>query len=117
MTSASDVIAALKSSRFLCVDEPELQLAVAAVLTANKIRFQPEVRLSARDRVDFMVDGGIALELKVATDSKSLLTQMLRYASHAQVCELIAASTTHHALNLPSTVLEKRLHAVQLMRW
>jgi hypothetical protein len=115
--NAATVIAALSNARFTCQDETEFQEGVAGVLDKHHIGYQREVRLSARDRVDFMIDGGIALELKVKTDGKSLLTQMLRYASHPSVKELIAASATHHALGLPDTVNDKPLHRVQLIRW
>lgn len=115
--SANAVVAAIKSVRFSCMDEAGLQAAVAEVLAEHKIGYQREVRLSARDRIDFMIDGGVGLELKVKTDTTSLLAQMLRYAEHAQVRELIAASTTYHALTLPAFAKGKRLIGLQVQRW
>lgn len=110
------VVTALSGARFLCADEEELQRAVAKVLDDAAIPYQREVRLSARDRVDFMVDG-IAIELKVKTGAKELLRQVLRYAEHAQVESVLVGSTSHRALDLPFTANGKVLRVVHLRSW
>lgn len=118
MTARSTrLVAALRAARFTCLDEAELQLAVERLLGALGVPFTRERRLSARDRVDFFLEGGIALELKVKSDASSLLRQVLRYAAHDVVLEVIAASTTHHVLALPDMVHGKPLHRIQLRRW
>lgn len=108
------VIAALSGARFSCTSEAELQAAVGKLLAQEGIGHAREVRLSARDRVDFMVDGGIALELKVKTTGTALMRQLLRYAEHKDVTSIVVGSTTHHALLLPETANGKPIHAVHL---
>jgi hypothetical protein len=114
MTQVTD---ALGSVRFTCRDEAELQSAVAAVLDVARLPYQREVRLSARDRVDFMVGGELALELKVNTNQKSVLAQVLRYASHEQVRALVIGSTTHRALGIPTEAYGKPVRVVHLVTW
>jgi hypothetical protein len=111
------LVSVLKAARFACQDEADLQIGVARLLDSLGLQYLREHSLSARDRVDFFLPGGIVLELKVATDGAALLRQVLRYAQHDGVAEIIAASTTHHALALPDTVQGKPLHRVHLMRW
>lgn len=122
LTLVEKLAAVLRSKRFACNDEDELQRAVASTLADAGIRFEREVRFGARDRLDFLVHGvageaGVALELKVKTDAKSLLRQVLRYAEHARVGAVVVASTTHHALNLPPTANNKPVRVVHLMGW
>jgi hypothetical protein len=113
----SALLTALSSARFLCSDESELQAAVARVLDGAGIGYQREVRLSPRDRVDFLVDGGFALELKVQTTGKNLLRQVLRYAEHAVVSEVVIGSTTHHGLSLPAEAHGKPVRCCHLRSW
>lgn len=113
----SDLMATLRDARFLCFDEAELQLAVARLLGDAKIGYQREVRLSERDRVDFLVDGGIALELKVSTTGKNLLRQVLRYAEHDAVRKIVIGSTTHHGLCLPAEANGKPVFTCHLRNW
>jgi acetyl-CoA carboxylase carboxyltransferase component len=113
----SALLTALRDARFLCADEAELQAAVARVLDEAKIGYQREVRLSARDRVDFLVDGGVALELKVQTTSKNLLRQVLRYAEHPIVREIVIGSTTHHGLSMPAEAHGKPVRCCHLRGW
>jgi hypothetical protein len=117
VTVIDQTITALRSRRFTCADEAELQSAVAAALSSAGLGYTREARLSARDRVDFMIDGGIALELKVRTDGKELLRQVLRYAEHDAVKAILIAGTTHKLLLLPETANGKPLRAIQLQAW
>jgi hypothetical protein len=116
MADVDQLIAVLRSKRFSCVDEDELQRAVAAAFDEAGIAYQREVRLSARDRLDFLI-GGIAIELKVKTDGKELLRQVLRYAAHREVDAIVIAATTHRVLLLPETANGKPLRAVHLQSW
>jgi hypothetical protein len=115
--TVSRLMEALASARFACGDEAELQEAVALVLDGAGLAYQREVRLSPRDRVDFMVDGGIALELKVTTSQKSLLAQVLRYAAHSQVTAIVVGSTTHRALGIPTEAHGKPMRVIHMVNW
>lgn len=117
MNVVGQIQAALQGARFLCANEDELQRAVAKLFDEKGIPYKREKRLGTRERLDFFAEGGIAIELKVKTDRKSLLRQVLRYADHGIVREIIVASTTHAALNLPSEALGKPVHTVHLMSW
>lgn len=111
------LVSALQAHRFACQDEADLQQGVARLLDALGISYQREHCLGPRDRVDFFLPRhGIALELQVNADPAALLGQVLRYAEYDAVREIVAASTTHHALALPDSAAGKPLHRVQLMR-
>jgi len=100
----NELVAILRSYSFRCVNEAELQGAVKTVLSTAKIAYEREVSLSPRERVDFLIAGGIALELKVRTNGKALMEQAARYAASERVNSILIASTDHRGLSLPSTI-------------
>lgn len=117
---ATPVLVALRAAAFRVGDEADLQRQVADALNRAGIVFRREHYLghSMRDRIDFWVGMcGVGLELKVGQPAKGILRQLLRYAEHQEVRELIVASTSHSALGLPHQVLGKRLHSIQLTAW
>lgn len=115
MSEALDKVAAcLSRRRFVCVDEAELQRAVAVALEEDGIGFKREKRIGTRDRLDFFIDGGVVLELKVSTTQKNVYRQILRYAEHGFVKGVLVASTHHLALRLPETANGKPLRTLQL---
>lgn len=118
---ATPVLVALRAGLFRVSDEADLQCQVAEALKRAGITyFRREHYLgsSKRDRIDFwFAMHGVGLELKVGQTEKGILRQLLRYAEHREVRELIIASTHHSALRLPHLILGKRLHSIHLQAW
>lgn len=82
----------LESYRFSFRSERDLQDGVEGVLGAGGLEFEREVRLNARDRIDFMV-GSIGLEVKIAGSATNLLRQLARYAEHERVDSLVVVTS------------------------
>jgi hypothetical protein len=69
------------------------QADIATLLAAEGLAFVREHRLSGRDRLDFLVEGGIAVEVKMnRTAPAAILRQLERYAEHDAVQALILAT-------------------------
>lgn len=112
--SAVEIGNLFSSVQFHVVNEVELQSAVAAVLTKRGVPFQTEVRLSPRDRIDFM-HGTVGIELKVRGSWESLERQLLRYAASTGVGELLVLSTRFaHTRIVPPMLNGKPLTVVRL---
>jgi hypothetical protein len=94
-----------------CPDEYALQAAAADVLTEAGAAPRREVSLSARDRVDLMVDG-VVIECKVAGTCRAVLRQLGRYAEHDHVTGLVLLTSRASHVLLPSTVGGKPLTVV-----
>lgn len=88
LTAADRIVATLRSARFVHVDEDELQRGIAEVLSRAEIAFEREVRLSDRDRIDFLV-GGLGIEVKLAGSARSVRRQLERYAASSRVEALL----------------------------
>lgn len=111
--SAADVATALRAHRYQFAHEDDLQAGIAEALTAARIPYQREVRLSATDRLDVMVHG-VAIEVKVAGATDRVLSQLQRYASHDQVTDLVLVTTRARHCALPALVGGKPLAIVHL---
>lgn len=100
MTTVEQVVDLIGRSRFAHLDERGLQVGLADALTFAAINWRREVRLTARDRIDFMV-GRVGIELKVGGSTPSLRRQLVRYAKTGLVDELLVVSThaVHAALD------------------
>jgi hypothetical protein len=98
----------LAAYRIDCTDELTLQNGIARILTGHAIPFERELRLGARDRVDFMV-GGVALECKIGGSVTALIRQLTRYAEHDGVSELLVVTSRLRHNKTPVWLSEKRV--------
>lgn len=100
-----------------CVDERELQRALAAELdtlarTGALDGYSAEHRLDDRSRLDFMVwtsaDAGIAVEIKIVGSPQTILRQLFRYAEHPAVTGVLLVSTrAKHRGIVPDVIVGK----------
>lgn len=88
--------------------ERDLQAAIAEVLTRNGIAFEREVSLSARDRPDFMLDPGLALEVKVKGPVSEVIRQLSRYVESPRVSAVLLV-TTRATHIVPDTIEGKTI--------
>jgi len=78
------------------------------------IPYEREVRLSDADRVDFVVDGHIAVELKIKESRRRILRQLERYAAHDVITGLILLSGV--SMGIPARLNGKPVHFIHLGR-
>lgn len=100
--------------RFSVVNEGELQLAVASIFSKLGWTFEREVRLTPRDRIDFIV-GSAGIELKVKGQADAVWRQMARYSESPRVSSLVLLTTVaRHMVASPTTLQEKPVYTVHL---
>lgn len=93
MIEPSAIVQLLQSFRYACPDELDLQNAVEVVLRNEGVPFEREARLGPGERPDFLIDGGIALELKTQGSAAEVFRQLQRYAQHPSVRHLVLLTT------------------------
>jgi hypothetical protein len=106
--------AVLGRRRVRFTTEAELQDGLAQVLTLERIGFDRELVLGPKDRVDFLVGGTIALEVKIGGGLAAVTRQLHRYAQHDRVQELLLVSSRLSLANLPPTLNGKPLRVLAL---
>lgn len=83
--------------------ESHIHQAIAGALHAQGVAFVHEARLAPRCRVDFLVEGGIALEVKCKKPGRAaLLSQLARYAAQPGVEGLLLV--VERSAHLPGSI-------------
>jgi hypothetical protein len=111
--TARAVADVIRACRFHYQDEDGLQRGIAGALAAAGLAARREVRITPRDRLDFLV-GGTAVEVKVAGQPGSVLRQLQRYAASDLVADLVLVTTRARHASLPSVVGGKPLTVVRI---
>lgn len=109
MTQAAAVVARLRRYRLQTVSEAAMQASVAAVLECARVSFEREVSLTKADRIDFLTADGVGIELKIDGSENEVARQLIRYAEHERVRELLLVTTRSKHLSLPREVMGKPL--------
>lgn len=105
----------LERHRFRCGSEHELQDGIEHVLTGAGVAFGREMALSLPDRPDFLIAGGIALEVKTKGSLQDLLRQVSRYALHDSVKAVLCVGTPAWLSRVPGSLHGKQLVSVRLL--
>lgn len=114
LNCAADVVRVLGTCRLPLADEMQTHRAIAVALDAAGIRYEREVRLDARSRVDFIIDTGIALEVKIKGSATAIYRQCERYAAFPIVREIVLA--TNRSMGMPSEINGKSMYVLKLGR-
>lgn len=92
----------IQGRRIAYGDEEELQSIIGGILAAEGVNFRREVRLSASERVDFLIDDGLVVEVKLKGSHYNVLRQLQRYAKHAMVEAIVLLRPS--PMNVPATI-------------
>ena len=94
-SAADDVASVLSSFTYDWLDEAALQRHLLSALSRAGFQARREVRLSPRDRPDFVVDHmgyAVAVEVKVKGGRPVIWRQLGRYAQHECVDAVVLAA-------------------------
>lgn len=108
MSAELDQLAAVFADRVIIAREEEvLQSTVRAMLFAEGIAYEEQVKLPGTlGRLDFLV-GRVALELKVKGSLADLLRQLDRYAQSDRIDALVVVTTRRTLARLPAELRGK----------
>lgn len=109
-----ELAAAIRCHRYRFSSEIGLQDGIALVLGDAAIAVQREVRLSFRDRIDFLA-GDVGIEVKVKGSFSSVVAQLLRYTTHDRVAALILVTDRTQLSGMPAILGGKPLAVVNLL--
>lgn len=114
--TVGQVIDALGSFKFTYDNEIELQDGIAAAFTGHAILFEREARLGDDLKIDFMIPGGIGVEVKIKGSPSDVARQLLAYANRPEVTCLVLVTARAALSRLPPILLGKKLYVVPLWR-
>ena len=105
MTSATanEIVGLIRRHRLDLSNEKSTQQQLADIFKIHGVVFEREKMLDAEDIVDFLVQGGIAVEVKLHGAKKmDVFRQLKRYAAHDEVNELVLV--TNLSMGLPPEI-------------
>ncbi len=105
------VTSQLLAIRFNFVCERDLQDGIEKVLREQGHTFSREFRFDAKDRIDFMVEGGLGLEVKIDRNLAQVTRQLHRYAQQSSVQGLLLVTSRLRLTNLPDFLNEKPIRS------
>lgn len=110
--TAQQVARLIRSGRYRLGHEALLQVDVEDLLRSNRVPYAREHVLGPGERVDFLVAGYIAVELKIKAQRRLIYRQMQRYALHDRVTSLILVTAA--AIGMPPAIEGKPVFVVSL---
>lgn len=99
---------AVRAGSYSYADELQLHLGIETALKQAGFTPTPEVRLTTRDRIDFLIDR-TGIEVKIKGSRDALHRQLLRYASSPLIDELLVVTTVRAHRGLPASIGGKPL--------
>lgn len=76
------------------------------VLREHGFGVEREFVLSKQDRPDFLIDGCVAIEVKMRASGSAVLSQLARYATHRRVKAIVVATPRLTSLaGMPAEIL------------
>ena len=108
------VLGALQSIRVnLVKDEYILQDIIAKALDDAGLTYSKEYKLAPRNRIDFLVTGGIGIEVKKGKPyGRQVLEQVKRYTASPEIAAIILV--VERNLDLPKEINGKRCYSFGL---
>lgn len=107
----SELADIVRSNRYRFADEYDLQDGIETALVLEDIQFEREVIVKG-GRLDFLVEGRLAIEVKVTCPRTQVERQIRRYIDGGQVEGVLVVAMTPKAGALPSEVAGKPVEVV-----
>lgn len=111
----SNLAETLSRFRFRFAGEADLQAGIERALLAKGLPHQREKTLSPSERPDFLLDDGLAIEVKVDGSLALALRQVARYAGHEAVQGILLVGTPPWLTRVPDSIAGKPLRQLRLV--
>lgn len=112
---ADSVVNLLVRYKFKLHDEKSLQDGIEQVLSMHAIPYKRELAISRKDRPDFMLTGGLAIEVKIKGGLSPLLRQASRYLLDEKITHLLVVGTPSWIGQIPDTLHGKPITRLRLL--
>jgi len=111
--TAADLRTILAGYRFRFSTEEQLHAGMEDVMAREGLRWEHERHLST-GRIDFLVESGIGIEVKVDGSRAALLRQISRYLLQSEVRELLVITTRASHSEIPMVMHGKTVRVLYL---
>lgn len=113
--TVQDLASMISSYRYTFSSESELQEQIAGVLDASGVPNERELALGPKDRLDFLVTGDIAVEVKIASSRSEVLRQLHRYAQSERIAGIVLVTNRARHIQMPDSLNGKPVRVASLL--
>jgi len=114
-TDSAAICALLSRYKFNYQNERLLQDGIESIFKDKKIQYKRELHINRKDRPDFIVTGGIAIEVKIKGSQSQFLRQASRYLLDENITGLIIIGTPYWISSVPTGLHNKPISKVRLL--
>lgn len=107
-----DICNILSQAQYHLQDEAGLQLQISEVLKKEGIKHTREVELSPKNRIDFLLENNVGIEVKINRAGTALLYQISRYTQEEKIKELLVITIRPAAL--PKEINGRKIYGLAL---
>ncbi len=108
------IFSILSHHRFVISNEKVLQSDIQAVFDEKNISYKREYILDKKSEIDFLLDNGIGIEVKIKGQKRAMYKQCLRYSEFKEIKSLILITTV--STGMPKLLNNKDVHILNLSR-
>jgi hypothetical protein len=102
--TSAQIATLLNRHRFRYENEKELQAGIETLLRQHGIVFEREASLGEAGVIDFLVEGGLGVEVKTKGALTAVTIQVHRYTRQEEVKSLLLVTTRARHRDLPDTM-------------
>ena len=114
MQQVEDIHKILSKVRFSLENEKETQMQIEQTLGKNNVANKREFELDENSVIDFMIPGGIGIEVKIKGQKKAIYKQCERYCSFESITSLILV--TSRSLGMLREINNKPVYVINISR-
>ena len=114
--TAAEIAKLISQYRFNFMTESDLQDGLLELLKTEPIKIAKEEFISRKSRPDFIVEGNIAIEVKIGGSLGALTRQVQRYAKHDSIREVLVVTSKSRHTNLPATLAGKPVTVINVSK-
>lgn len=107
-----DLARLIRGYRYRHASEKDLQDGLARVFDGAGLSYARECPLAPGDVIDFLVQGGIGVEVKVGAGLSDATRQLHRYAAHEAVASLLLVTSRCRLDRMPAELRGKPVGVV-----
>lgn len=110
-------VTAIMAFRINTGPERDIQEAVATILDGAGLKYVREFEMGKANRIDFLIDEGVGLEVKVQGSPSAVVRQLFRYAEREEIKAMVVVSTrVRTTAILPERIRGKLVLKAELWR-
>lgn len=111
---AREIFDLLRNKRFMLSNEKSVQADIEKLFKSLSVSHKREHILDENNIIDFLMDNGVGIEVKIKGQKRAMYKQCERYAQFEDIKQLILLTSV--STGMPQEINNKPIHVLNLSR-